>query len=136
MIASQKYTGNGLQIRKKTNDGHLSVIGNGCVVKITENSGLVEIIGNGCRVVVKNGTGSVVYVGNGGFVDAAPGIEVTYRGCSGKVMKEGKTIPQTTVPTKFSKNVMDIFNENGRHMQLPNSIVNRIVLPNLQMRVN
>lgn len=131
----QKYAGNGLSIRKKTNDGHLTVAGNGCLVKISENSGLVEVLGNGCHVVVKRGTGSVIYVGNGGLVEAAPEVEVTYKGCSGKVMEREKVARQAK-EVKFGGSVVNVFNENGKHVQLANGIgrlCHQVVLPKIRV---
>lgn len=123
VTSAQKYAGNGLNIRKKTNLGHLTVTGNGCLVKISENSGLVEVSGNGCHVIVKRGSGSVTYVGNGGLIEAAPEVKVTYKGCSGKVMERKKMMGQVK-EVKFGRNVLNVFNENGKHIKLPNAMKN------------
>lgn len=132
VASPQKYAGNGLSIRKKTNDGHLTVAGNGCLVKISENSGLVEVLGNGCHVVVKRGTGSVVYVGNGGLVEAAPGVTVTYKGCAGKVLERARVVKKAK-EVKFGKSVVNVFNENGKHIELASG---RFVLPKIRVNVN
>lgn len=92
--------------------------GNGCLVKISENSGMIEVMGNGCHVVVKRGCGRVIYTGNGGLVEAAPGVEVTYEGCAGQVMDRRKNSGEVKA-VRIGKNVINVFNENGKHVHLP-----------------
>lgn len=130
IIASpQRYAGNGLNIRKKVNDGHLIVSGNGCFVKISENSGMIEVVGNGCHVVVKRGCGRVIYTGNGGLVEAPPGVEVTYEGRAGKVMERSGE----TKEVRNGRNVVNVLNENGKHFHLPSSMQYQFVsMPSYQ----
>lgn len=96
---------------------------------------MVEVSGNGCHVVVKRGSGCVIYAGNGGLVEAAPGVAVTYRGCSGKIMERKKSSKQAK-EVSFGKGVINVFNENGKHLELSNGICRPCIsLPMMKVQI-